>query len=382
MLEALDRIDWSALSHAYGPADDVPGLIRDLASSAAEVRRQAMHALYGNIWHQGTVYEATAYAVPFLIALLQEESVPDRDEILVLLSHLADGNSYLDVHQHLGIFQELYQDEMQTPEFQEKLEGELSGVRNAHRAVLEGIGVYGDLLDHPDRKLRVAATYTLAGFTERASQIIPRLQARLAREPDAQVAAGLLLSLSVLVTPEPAMVQFFVDRLASEDRSLVRLAAAMALARLAGTQTPRAAVNVLVQTIANPAPLAALYQELPWANGDVVGDTSLFLARAGAPAAGHAIPILIQALEQVSAFSALHIAEALLALTFADPPWNQDATAQDLTAVQRQVLTGIGVSSNAWRFNVNMSEILQAFGLPDWPDKLQKFLEPGTMQQP
>jgi hypothetical protein len=75
MLENLDTIDWRNLQHAYGPATDVPDLIRALASHDEEVRQSAMYELYGTIWHQDTIYEATAYAVPFLIELLESDSV-------------------------------------------------------------------------------------------------------------------------------------------------------------------------------------------------------------------------------------------------------------------------------------------------------------------
>ena len=70
MLEELDLIDWGKLRHAYGPATDVPGLLRDLASTDAGVRDAAMYELCGNIHHQSDVYEASAYGVPFLVELL------------------------------------------------------------------------------------------------------------------------------------------------------------------------------------------------------------------------------------------------------------------------------------------------------------------------
>src|SRR5581483_764733 len=101
MLDGLDAVAWSSLTHAYGRASDVPGLIRDLAYDRAETRRAAMGKLYGNIWHQGTVYEATGFAVPFLIELVESISVQERDRILVFLAHLARGNSYLEVHRPL-----------------------------------------------------------------------------------------------------------------------------------------------------------------------------------------------------------------------------------------------------------------------------------------
>lgn len=68
MLEGLNDINWQRLTHAYGPASDVPELIRNLTSPAPDIREQAQKGLRSTIWHQGTVYEATAYALPFLIA--------------------------------------------------------------------------------------------------------------------------------------------------------------------------------------------------------------------------------------------------------------------------------------------------------------------------
>ena len=39
MLEGLERIDWGRLTHAYGPAGEVPGWIRELTSDDAAVRK-------------------------------------------------------------------------------------------------------------------------------------------------------------------------------------------------------------------------------------------------------------------------------------------------------------------------------------------------------
>jgi hypothetical protein len=70
--DGLDDIDWASLSHAYGPADDVPGLLRLLASPDAEERSTADWELNGSIVHQGTLYEATAPACGFLGRLAAE----------------------------------------------------------------------------------------------------------------------------------------------------------------------------------------------------------------------------------------------------------------------------------------------------------------------
>ncbi|MEU9245479.1 hypothetical protein [Streptomyces sp. NPDC048385] len=68
----LDQVDWSRLCHAYGSAEDIPALLRDLASPAEETAAEAEQELWGSIVHQGTVYTATAPAVPFLARLVAE----------------------------------------------------------------------------------------------------------------------------------------------------------------------------------------------------------------------------------------------------------------------------------------------------------------------
>src|SRR5262245_56982422 len=121
MLDALDQINWGQLSHAYGKATDVPALLRALSSDKKEVWDNALYQLYGNIWHQVTVYQATAYAVPFLIELLNAPSVVCKANILDLLQALASGSSYLDAHQDM----DWYHNERKMERFQAEMRREL-----------------------------------------------------------------------------------------------------------------------------------------------------------------------------------------------------------------------------------------------------------------
>ncbi|MFC9331068.1 hypothetical protein [Kitasatospora sp. NPDC057015] len=85
----LDHVRWQDLTHAYGCAEDVPDLIRALYREDEEVADEAIYELYGNIHHQGTVYAASAPAVPFLAHAALH--APGRhDELLMLLAVLAD----------------------------------------------------------------------------------------------------------------------------------------------------------------------------------------------------------------------------------------------------------------------------------------------------
>ena len=51
MLNGLDAVDWKSLTHAYGEATDVPGLLRALLSPDGKVREETVYELFGNIWH-------------------------------------------------------------------------------------------------------------------------------------------------------------------------------------------------------------------------------------------------------------------------------------------------------------------------------------------
>ncbi|MFE0627846.1 hypothetical protein ACFW3D_12845 [Streptomyces sp. NPDC058864] len=86
--DELDSVAWTELWHAYGSALDVPGLIRDLYSGDAERIDKALGGLHDNVLHQGTVYPATAAAVPFLAHAVAH--VPcHRDGLLLLLAGAA-----------------------------------------------------------------------------------------------------------------------------------------------------------------------------------------------------------------------------------------------------------------------------------------------------
>jgi hypothetical protein len=88
-VEGLEQIRWHEFTHAYGSASELPKDIRRLASSDSEVREQALWELSGSIYHQGTIYPATAVALPFLIGLALDRRTPEPVEIWELLAAIA-----------------------------------------------------------------------------------------------------------------------------------------------------------------------------------------------------------------------------------------------------------------------------------------------------
>lgn len=91
-IERLSDITWHKYHHAYGIAADVGKDIRRLASTDPEIREQALWQLGESIYHQGTVYSATAVAVPFLIRLVCDERFRDRLPLCELLKEIAESS--------------------------------------------------------------------------------------------------------------------------------------------------------------------------------------------------------------------------------------------------------------------------------------------------
>jgi hypothetical protein len=85
LLDGLDRVRWAKLRHAYGSAEDVPHQLRAIAENTRRMD-EAVEALFSNIFHQGTVYQATTHAVPFLIELAREPKVKKRVDVRAMTS--------------------------------------------------------------------------------------------------------------------------------------------------------------------------------------------------------------------------------------------------------------------------------------------------------
>ncbi|GIJ47624.1 hypothetical protein Val02_45100 [Virgisporangium aliadipatigenens] len=257
MLETLDDVDWAALEHAYGEATDVPELIRALAEGDTD---DALDELYGNIWHQGTVYEATAHAVPFLVEVLDAPAA-DRAAVLILLSHLATGSSYLDVHGDLTGRVD-----------RDRLADELAWVRAAREAVLAGAPAYLRLLADDDADVRSTAAFVLA--TCGVSDALPALRERLTRDGSGTVRAGLVLALHALGDGSGAAAA----RLTDPD-PLVRVAAAVTvILGRRGAGTAKGAADVAGRPEADEAAALDVLERdvpstvddvpaLPWADG-------------------------------------------------------------------------------------------------------------------
>lgn len=218
MLEKLRLIDWSAYSHAYGPADDVPDQIERLASPRPRQWVAALDTLFWTIYHQGNVFDCTAVAVPFLIELLQCQRVKCRGRIMELLAHIATCQACLgdewndDVAMELDGFCESGED----------WELQLEWAAAARAAVWQGWRTYLSLGADLDKRARISSAYLLgqlamlpieelpAGVCGAApATVIPEvLVRRLDTEPNDWVECSLLFAIEAWLphTPQNAEV--------------------------------------------------------------------------------------------------------------------------------------------------------------------------------
>jgi hypothetical protein len=130
-----------------------PDLIRSLTSPDVNLRKDAWSKLHENIWHQGTIYEATSYAVPVFLELLRQPATPGKHDILAFLALLFTGRSGGDVHQHTA----LLQSEVRKPGFQQRLEQELAWVQATKDAVVKGRETYLGILEGDNSGGEIAA---------------------------------------------------------------------------------------------------------------------------------------------------------------------------------------------------------------------------------
>jgi hypothetical protein len=346
-------VNWRKLSHAYGPARDVPQLLKALTSEEAATRSQALDKLNASLCHQGTVYSATVASVPLFIELLQTPNIQDKNEILILLGCFARGSDEEELEEFLPTVQK-------------------AAYNSIFPALLDGLSLYLQLLNDPDAKIRAASSYLLTCFAEAEPTIVENLCRALFVEADPLAQASFILNLPKGAAQRPDIHASLLETVKQEQKLIVQLAAAMELAIDLHQDMPLEAVVVLLDVVMESKPLAVPYNELTANLNDIVSDVADCLCLAGRKYRQQSLPVLIQALDKNRAFAALKIAHALLSLTFGP---NNSLFKGERTTEQEAALQAIAGSQRAWRYNINMAEILRSFGLPDHPVALQAYLE-------
>jgi hypothetical protein len=77
--------NWKELKHAYGSAEDIPGIISALTPDPSS---PAWEDLWSRVCHQGTTYSASPAVLPFLLNVASNWSVTDRAMPLALAASI------------------------------------------------------------------------------------------------------------------------------------------------------------------------------------------------------------------------------------------------------------------------------------------------------
>ncbi|MDP9312576.1 MAG: hypothetical protein M3R24_17095 [Chloroflexota bacterium] len=416
LLKGLETVDWSRLGHAHGKATDVPALLRATLSGNPHHRDFAFQLLHETIWHQGTVYQATQYVVPFLIGLLTHSETPDKAAILRLLQCLSTG--YPSVSEHDSWQREWFA--KQDRDFQAAVAQAADEVQQAHDAVRRGLYQYFALLHDQHTRVRRDVIPLLCTFPEAADRVLPVLQQHLNVETDHAVKAEVieqvtayLSSLSTLAIDTKVdfvrLFQAVVD--SNQEPLIVRFAAAVALADLIPRHLPDRVIAILLDAIAAPAGVSPRYFDDPRPLNqevceDIVVDRATeALSFLDGP---RSLPYLMQALSlAITAEHAHTIAIMLLSVAIVTerykvsyrgvPAFEHDTVyyacvyprapdgveeriypvivsnlvIEELTDIQRQAIKAVVGCKRVWDIRSNLLEV---YGLPRSPVEVEQML--------
>ncbi|MEU2835133.1 hypothetical protein ABZ667_42065 [Streptomyces lavendulae] len=172
-LVGIDAIDWAELEHAYGSAEDVPGMLRDLYRP--EKAADASDDLLTHVYHQGgAVYSSAPAALVYVLKAAADPAIAPtvRHELLELVGALA------------------YAANTAEPRF----------VPQAWPASWDlAVTDLLPLLDDPAAPNRIAVADALAEARHRADEVIAALQARWAGEPEQESRTQLIDAVGSLI---------------------------------------------------------------------------------------------------------------------------------------------------------------------------------------
>jgi hypothetical protein len=371
MFEKLDQVDWSALRDAYGPAVKTPKRIRALASPNKGKREKALDDLSYTIYHQGTIYDSSLAAVPFLLEIVESPEVEDRTQALELLQALSTGSSFHEAH--AGLF--FNREKSKTAEWQEKVREEKSWVAAIHEWLSAAVPLIVRVLQKGNASERLGSVSLLATLQDNRAAVDALTAAALDPEPSLSAAA-----ISAVGSQDEAKVEILERCFEGTRNELVRTVAAMQLLNHRGKDAPSAAVEHLLKHLRSPQPeIRKAYEALPDV-GAFLGDLGKAVACGPTAAGQEAFPLLYEEvkrsphrLEYTENFGVLILA------TMLNPPLERDWSKITLTPQQRQAIRL--VADRAWEIdggrrsiNLNLAELLESVGLPGDREKVVALL--------
>lgn len=376
VLDGLPLVQWPRLHHAYGPADDVPDLLRalvepDMATAAIHgaatragrsISDHVKWVLWGNVFHQGTRWQVTASVVPYLVEILRDgpDAIGLRRFLITYLHHLAMGypeDAFPDRFNPDEAFRQF--EGLSDPGGEPDYENEsLVGVwaRDTYVAVEEAIDTIAPFIEADDQPTALEAIALLASFPRCAGATVPPLQG-VVRSGGGQRAAHALVSLAQL-TGADALED--AERLVgATDRSVCTTAACAAVLS-APCQASTRAVEVLA------TPLGDIAKERSTHAGTLTQLVGRCLALLPDNHRDRAIDAIALQHRAASPLERVSLTASLLALAFNGQ--RAPRLASDLTAPQRRAVEAIreyGAFMIEGAHFANYGLLIRGAGLPD-----------------
>lgn len=382
LLEKVNEVNWESLKHAYGSAKDIPDDLRNLASQDEKIRGKALYNLYGNIFHQGTRYEATPYAIPFLYELIHTEAVRDKHKIVALLINLALGyeEEYLPEGIDVEKFKKgLLESEAQMTQDQkancEKYGYSASAIINCYDYVKEGIPILLQYLENQDNNLRKSVIYAISWFPELAESSIAKITDQLPNLEEEKEIANAILAIGLLARRSSNESDISgLRKYLNAASQLVRICTAIALAK---HPIEKKILEALIDGLISSEALSEV-EGIHFNEGRISGYASLTLSKFGQFEKNKIIPVLCKVLETVNSYQALDITHAMLSIINSDRSKPiKDERLEDLTLLEVEALTSI-YEHGGWTLAkggfVNYFQLLRSAGIPDSKEELGKYL--------
>ncbi|MFB9238430.1 hypothetical protein ACFFWC_23350 [Plantactinospora siamensis] len=388
-----DAVDWESVQHAYGPAVEVPDLLRRLRSRDRDARRRAYQGLFGLLVHQGARYEASAAAAPFLIEIVADPKAPDRFAACQLLAAVAVGDEsswLIDRHDVANARREverqahLTRAQLEQEQADWAAAGSTDHVRRARErrnqfsdveadrdaarwqvaaydAVRAGIPAYLAALASTEIPLRLHAAHLLAWFPEERQSTTPALAGLIATEPEPLVAATASVSAGLCGrVGDPGLVGALSGRRASDNRG-ERWSAVLGLARLV-PRPDRALIEELYECLfgaVGPVP------HWPFLDGDMATFAALTVRDLDPVAAPDRVAILVDRLNAPADDTDRYLLlRATLDTAFPNGPLPDGTAFTELSADQRGAIAGL-LRSGILDDGAMVSMLLSAYNLPD-----------------
>ncbi|GCE20902.1 HEAT repeat domain-containing protein [Dictyobacter kobayashii] len=385
MLEALNTIDWSNVASCSYSLDEILVAIRGLASVNASMRESAFATLWVSLEHQGSVYEATALAVPFLLTLLADPQTPDKRDLVYLLVHLDCGGLYL-ANRYQDLPAQYYQRMAEKNDpipFQVIRDLYKQWHDDTHRAFREGLPVFLPLLSDSDPAIREEIASLLAAFPEEHSMLLPPIIAQLQIEQNAYVQCSLLLSLGYFLPSTLDTSLLLCLYLEAEETPLLQFIAANALCAFLKDQTPEKAVQILLEVFVDPYTLQPLYERLSpvWGSGWIHARALYYLSLlTSSPHRTWIIERLIELFPTLDDHVDYDCADLLVRVAFYEKQFcfQPHYTFHDLDPLQQAVLRTLEAKEMTHVMNEENeffgAEALSCMGFPGTRRGLQKFM--------